>query len=297
MTASVGVVGLGPMGTALAQRLAECGIATAATSRSASTREAAAERGVHVVPDVPALVESVSERPVIVTSLPSGPEVRAACLDANGLQDSGLHEFVLVDTSTCAPRDSADLAAELRRRGCAAVDAPVSGGPAAARDGNLSVMAGGAQDDLDAADAVLRAIAGRLVVCGGPGAGQVAKACNQMVVAANLATVAEALVTASALGADPACVREALQGGYAASRVLDLHGERMLQRDFSLGGAARTHLKDIGIIRELTEGVADNRVFEQAAEMMAELVEDGGADLDHSAVVRIAEKRSGHRLP
>ncbi len=296
MAASVGVVGLGPMGTGLAQRLTEHGITTVATSRSAPTRQAAAARGVHVVPDVPALVEAVTERPIILTSLPAGPEVRATCLGADGLREFGLHQFVLVDTSTCAPRDSAELAAELRGLRCAAVDAPVSGGPAAAQDGSLSVMAGGEQDDLDAADEVLQAIAGRLVVCGGPGAGQVAKACNQMVVAANLATVAEALVSASALGADPARVREALQGGYAASRVLELHGERMLQRDFSLGGAARTHLKDIGIIRELTEGIADNRVFEQAAEMMAELVADGGADLDHSAVVSIAEKRSEHRL-
>jgi 2-hydroxy-3-oxopropionate reductase len=176
------------------------------------------------------------------------------------------------------------------------VDAPVSGGPVAARSGSLSVMAGGVEADLAEADEVLRAFAGRLVVCGGPGAGQVAKACNQLVVTANIAVVAEALVTASALGADPSAVREALLGGYAGSRVLELHGERMLHGDFSLGAAARTQAKDIGIIRDLTGGVVRNEVFEAAARIMEELVAGGGGDLDHSAAVRIVEQRAEHAL-
>jgi len=176
-----------------------------------------------------------------------------------------------------------------------AVDAPVSGGPTAARSGTLSVMAGGEPEDIADAAVVLEALAGRLVVCGGPGTGQVAKACNQLVVTANLVAVAEALVLAASLGADPAQVREALLGGYAASRVLELHGGRMLRRDFSLGGSVRNHVKDIGIVRSLGAGDA-TEVFEAAARALEQLADQGGGDLDHSAVVQIVEARLGRRL-
>ncbi|QUH00578.1 NAD(P)-dependent oxidoreductase [Saccharopolyspora erythraea] len=296
MSTPVGVIGLGPMGANLALRMAEAGLDVVATSRSHSTREAAAQQGIRVVDDVRALagrLRSAGPKPVVVVSLPSGPQVRAAVVDGL-LADGG--EFVVIDTSTCAPADARSLAEDLHARGCAVVDAPVSGGPTAARAGSLSVMVGGTEADVAATDEVIGAFAGRVVVCGGPGAGQIAKACNQLVVTAGIAVVAEALVTASALGADPAAVREALLGGYAASRILELHGDRMLRRDFTLGAAARTQLKDIGIIRELTEGVVDNQVFEAAARAMEELVESGGGDLDHSAAVQIVERRAGHSL-
>ena len=292
---SVGVIGLGPMGANLALRLADAGYDVTATSRSEATREAAAQQGIRVVGDLGALARRLREsdpKPAVVLSLPSGPQVRAAL---DGLLAEG-GEFVVIDTSTCAPAHARALADDLHARGCVVVDAPVSGGPTAARAGSLSVMVGGTADDIAAADEVIRGFAGKVVVCGGPGAGQIAKACNQLVVTANIAVVAEALVTASALGADPAAVREALLGGYAASRILELHGDRMLRRDFSLGAAARTQLKDIGIIRELTEGVVDNQVFEAAARAMEELVESGGGDLDHSAAVQIVERRAGHEL-
>lgn len=298
-TRVVGVLGLGPMGSNLALRLVAAGFDVLGTSRSTRTRESAAGRGIDVVETPRELGEQARARangatPVLVVSLPAGPEVREALLGDGGALGAG--DFAIVDTSTCAPHDSRSLAEELHARGLAVVDAPVSGGPTAAREGTLSVMAGGTAGDLAAVDDVLRAFAGQLVVCGGPGAGQVAKACNQLVVTANIAVVAEALVTASALGADPAAVREALLGGYASSRILELHGDRMLRRDFSLGGAARTNLKDVGIIRELTEGVVDNQVFEAAAQVMQQLVESGGGDLDHSAAVKVVERRAGHGL-
>jgi len=294
---AVGVLGLGPMGLSLALRMREAGFDVVGTSRSAGTRAHAAEQGIDVAATPRELAARVRNDageavPVLVVSLPAGPEVREALLGEDGALATG-GEFAVLDTSTCAPADSRALAADVRARGLAVVDAPVSGGPTAARAGTLSVMVGGADEDLAVVDDVLRAVAGQVVVCGGSGAGQIAKACNQLVVTANIAAVAEALVTASALGADPAAVREALRGGYADSRVLDLHGDRMLRRDFSLGAAARTNLKDVDIIRELTEGVADNRVFEAAARVMQELVETGGGDLDHSAAVQVVERRAG----
>lgn len=300
MSTPVGVIGLGPMGSNLAARLLEVGFEVVATSRSASTRSAAAEQGITVVGSPREVGTRVRERapaaPVVVTSLPAGPQVREALLGDDGALGDQPTGFVVIDTSTCAPADAKALAGELHTRGCAIVDAPVSGGPTAARSGTLSVMAGGVEADLVAADEVLRAFAGQLVVCGGPGAGQVAKACNQLVVTANIAVVAEALVTASALGADPAAVREALLGGYASSRIMELHGDRMIRRDFSLGAAARTQVKDIGIIRELTDGVVGNQVFEAAARVMEQLVAEGGGDSDHSAAIKIVEQRAGREL-
>lgn len=292
MSIAVGVVGLGPMGANLALRLAEYGFDVVATSRSEQTRNAAVEQGIAVVDDARTLGERLhGNNAVVVTSLPAGPQVREAVLGDDGVLAGAGGEFMLVDTSTCAPSDSRALSEELHDYGCAVVDAPVSGGPTAARAGTLSVMAGGTDTDLAAAETITRGFAGRLVVCGGPGAGQIAKACNQLVVTANIAVVAEALVTASTLGADPAAVREALLGGYASSRILELHGERMLRDDFGLGAAASTQLKDIGIIRELTEGVVDNQVFEAAARIMADLVENGGGDLDHSAAIKVVRDR------
>jgi 2-hydroxy-3-oxopropionate reductase len=303
MTETVGIVGLGPMGLAIALRLRDAGFSAVGTSRSEATRRAAEAAGIDVVPDVLAVAERVrraqdtSRRPgIVITSLPAGPQVRETCLGTGGLLEArGERRLVLVDTSTCAPRDAQALTADLRARGWGSVDAPVSGGPTAARAAALSVMVGGRADDIADATYVLDRLAGRLVVCGGPGAGQVAKACNQLIVTANLVAVAEALVLASSLGADPARVREALLGGYAASRILELHGDRMLRRDFGLGGSVRNHVKDIAIVRSLRDQDA-TEVFEAAARALEQLEERGGGDLDHSAVVQVVEERLGHTL-
>jgi 2-hydroxy-3-oxopropionate reductase len=303
MTMTVGIIGLGPMGLAMALRLRDTGFSLVATSRSEATRRAAEEAGIAVVPTILAVADQMRRAAdgsglpgIVITSLPAGPQVREACLGPGGLLAArGDGRVVLVDTSTCAPRDAQALTVDLRARGWGSVDAPVSGGPTAARAGTLSVMAGGEPEDIAHARRVLDSLAGRLVVCGGPGAGQVAKACNQLIVTANLVAVAEALVLASSLGADPARVREALLGGYAASRILELHGDRMLRGDFALGGSVRNHVKDIGIVRSL-RGQDATEVFEAAARALEELEQRGGGDLDHSAVVQVVEERLGHRL-
>ena len=296
--ATVGVVGLGHMGLPLALCLRDAGFSVVTWSRGAGSRDAAAAEGLTVLASPAEVATAVrASSGVVITSLPAGPEVRAICLGDDGLLAStGPARLVLLDTSTCAPADSRALAAELAGRGAGAVDAPVSGGPTAARAGSLSVMVGGSDEDVAAARPVLEAVAGRLTVCGPAGSGQVAKACNQLLVTVGLAAVSEALLLASALGADPAQVRQALLGGYAASRVLDLHGDRMLRRDFAPGGPARLHLKDIGIIRDLAAGQVPLEVFEQAAAAIEELVAGGGGELDHSAVLTVVERKAGREL-
>jgi 2-hydroxy-3-oxopropionate reductase len=301
---TVGLIGLGPMGLPMALALQEAGFRVTATSRSARTRDAATAQGVESVVDSVAKVareagrtaERTGDVPVVLTSLPAGPQVRAEILD-NAMAEIEGTQAVFVDTSTTAPADARELARELADRGCGLVDAPVSGGPTGARAGSLSVMVGGNADDIEVAEPVLNALAGRLVRCGESGAGQVAKACNQLVVVSTIGTVAESLALAVKAGADPAAVREALLGGYAASRILELHGDRMLRRDFSLGGSARNQVKDIDIIRGVSEGAGSDpavlEIFEAAARVMEQLVADGGGDLDHSAAARVIEERLG----
>lgn len=293
----IGVVGLGRMGLGLALRLVDEGFTVVATSRSQPTRDAAAAQGLDVLPDAGSVAGRVCDlaraegtTPVVLTSLPDAPQVRQVGGDV--LAVTGGDRLVLVDTSTIAPNAARELGEEFAGSGGRLVDAPVSGGPGAARDGTLSVMAGGDADDVETARPVLDAIGARVVVCGGLGAGQVAKLCNQMLVMTGLTSVAEVLVLADRLGADAARVREAMLGGYAASRILELHGERMLARDFEARGAVSLHEKDIATMRELAAGRVPLAVAEAAARIIEELYANDGRDLDQAGVITQVERRA-----
>ena len=217
---------------------------------------------------------------VVITLLPDPETVEAIALAA---ARPGL---LLVDMSTGPPALAIRLHAALAERGAASIDAPVSGGVIGARDGTLTIMAGGDAADLERARPVLEALGSRITHIGGPGAGQIAKAANQLIVALNIQAVAEALALARAAGVDPAVVREALSGGFADSRVLQEHGARMLARDFEPGGALRLHLKDLNIARELAEQHgARLPAGEQVAAAVQALMDAGDGELDHSALL------------
>ena len=196
--------------------------------------------------------------------------------------------LTVVDTSTLSPADAIAVGAAMAAVGIAYLDVPVSGGPQAAADGTLSMMAGGDEAAIERARPVLETLGSRVVHCGGVGAGSVAKACNQLIVVATIGAVAEALAIAEGSGVDPALVREAMLGGWAASPILRLHGERMLERDWVPGGRAAYHLKDIASLAALSSasGTA-TPVFDAAAAYVRALVDAGGEDLDHSAVYAI----------
>ncbi len=288
MNVDVGVVGTGLMGAPMASRLLAAGHRVFVCNRTRAKAEALAVLGATVL-DTPADVGRACG--LVMLALPSGPDVDTALDEL--LAVLGARSLV-VDTSTTAPGEARLNHERCSRAEVGYVDAPVSGGPVAVQAGTLSVMAGGHRADLDRAEALCAAFAGKFVRCGGPGAGQVAKACNQLVVAATIEIVAEALVLARAAGVEPALVREALLGGFAASRILDLHGERMLQRDFAPGGKARLQLKDIEIIRVTARQVGLSLpAFEAAAAQFERLVEAGDGELDHSAVVTVLERESG----
>ena len=294
----LGLVGLGNMGRAVAARLADEGVRVIATSRSASTRAAAvAELGAVEVRDTPAEVTAALTGPapgdpvLVLTSLPSGAEVAEAVYAEAGLL-AGLspgQRLLLVDLSTTDPADAVRLHHDLRATGHSAVDTPVSGGPTGARTGTLSIMAGAMPDDLSVAEALLARL-GTVVHCGGPGAGQIAKACNQLLVAITLVGVAEALTLAQRSGVDPAAVRTALLGGYAGSRVLQLQGELMLRRDFAGRGSAGLLAKDVQIVRRLARTAALGTPVLDAAGQVVERLATRAPDIDHSAVVTIIEE-------
>ncbi|MEO9175703.1 MAG: NAD(P)-dependent oxidoreductase [Gaiellales bacterium] len=283
MTLSVGVVGLGAMGLPMAERLVAAGLPLVVLRDLAD--EALATLAAAGARRAGTLAELASEVDVVLLSLPDGEVVEQVVLGPAGIADGGREGLVVLDTSTIEPDRSRALATALARTGIMYVDAPVSGGTLAAAAGTLSVMAGGDEDALERARPVLDAIAERVLRLGPVGAGQVAKACNQLIVLGTIEIVAEALALGGASGIDPAALREALLGGFAASRILELHGARMLRGDYEPGGRARFHLKDIAVVEGLKQASgARTPAFDAAARQLEQLVELGGGDLDHAAL-------------
>lgn len=303
-SATVGLVGLGQMGAPLAVRLAETGSRVRATSATAGTRERFLDRLTREPTGTAArtvVVETVADVlgddvDVVLVSVPSGVQGRTVVRE---LLAAAPLPRVVVDTSTTTPEHAREMATACAAAGVGFLDAPVSGGPQGARSGTLSVMLGGSDEDAATAADVLGRVGALLTHCGPVGSGQVAKACNQMLVTVGIVAVAEMLTVARSAGADPAKVRDALLGGWAASRVLEVHGDRMLRRDFEPGAAARTHAKDVSIIRGVAEAAGAGEataVFETAARLVEQLAGlDPGSD--HSGVLRLVEELVGARPP
>jgi 2-hydroxy-3-oxopropionate reductase len=278
------------MGRPIASNLLRAGFDVVVHSRSPGPVEALAAEGARVC-------RSPSELPgqtdVILTVLPGAAAAESVIVEgivASGVLRAG---HLIADLSTIAPSAAIRIGAAVEGAGGRFLDAPMSGGEAGAIEGTLSLMVGGAAEDVARARPVFEAIADRVTHVGPVGSGQVAKACNQLVVMGSIELVAEALTLARSAGVDPAKVREAMLGGLASSRVLELAGARMLERDFEPGGRASFHAKDIATIREL--GAADGHTlpgFEAAAAAMERLIAAGGGDLDHAALVTEVERRA-----
>jgi 2-hydroxy-3-oxopropionate reductase len=282
---AVGVLGVGQMGAGIVQTLRRAGWDVSIAPRHpARARSLAASGAIRV--QRPA--EMAGRVDAVITSLPDVAAVRDVLLGDHGLLSVGPWPGLIIETSTIAPRDARTLHDELAALGVAMVDAPVSGGAQGARSGNLSIMVGGHEAPFARAMPVLEVIGSRVVHCGGPGSGQVAKACNQLIVMSTLAAVAESLSLAEHAGVDPRAVREAMLGGFAASPILEAHGRRMLEGEFRPGGKASFHRKDIAAIESIQEGSALSLpVFGAVRQRFEELLGlPGGGDLDHAAIIR-----------
>lgn len=243
MTASmtlpkVAFLGIGLMGRPMATRLLQAGYSLVAWNRSRSKAEALSALHADVA-DSPA--DAVRDADIVITMLEAGPAVAEVIqLAMPSLQRGAL----VIDMSSTRQSEAQAMHTILLERGVAFIDAPVSGGVVGAEAGTLAIMAGADKEDFARAEPVLR-VMGRPTLVGPPGCGQVAKLCNQLIVGGTLAIVAEALLLAQAGGADPVAVRTAIRGGFAESRILEVHGQRMLERNFMPGGQVKSQTKDL----------------------------------------------------
>jgi 2-hydroxy-3-oxopropionate reductase len=289
----VGFIGLGVMGKPMAANLLKAGHALSLHSRSGVPAELIAAGGAAC--ESPKEVAERSE--VVITMLPDTPDVERVLFGPRGVAEGLTAGKLAVDMSSISPTATVGFAERVLQLGCDYVDAPVSGGAIGARDGSLTIMAGGSEEAFARAKPLLAAMGKKITLVGANGAGQTCKVANQIVVALTIEAVAEALVFASKAGADPAKVREALLGGFASSRILEVHGERMLRRTFEPGFRIELHQKDLGLAlasaRELGVALPGTAL---AQELFNACRARGEAKSDHSALVRALETLANHAL-
>ncbi len=286
-TTSTAVLGLGIMGSRIARRLAVAGVPLRVWNRDGAKAYPLEPLGAEIAPDPAA---AATGREVVVLMLADGPATHDV-LWSQGVAASLAPGAVVIDMASIAAADAREHCARLAALGVDYLDAPVSGGSRGAEEGSLTIMVGGDRAVHDRVAPLLRLL-GRSTHIGPSGAGQVAKTANQLIVGVTIGAVAEALLLAEAAGADPAAVREALLGGFADSRILREHGERMLAGEFAPGARVATQLKDLRTVVALA---GDAGVLlplaERVTELFASLHEEIGADLDHSALILELRRR------
>jgi 2-hydroxy-3-oxopropionate reductase len=288
---AVGFVGLGIMGAFMAGNLLEAGHELVVHNRTRTKAERLAQRGARVAASPREVAEGSD---VIITMLPGPPQVEEVVAGEGGLLEGASEGSLIIDMSTSSPILARELARAARNKAVGMLDAPVSGGDVGARDGTLSIMVGGEEEDFERARPLFRVMGETVVHVGGTGAGQVVKACNQIVVALVIEAVAEALVLGSKAGVAPDRVVEVLSGGLASNKVLEVKGEKFLSHEFTPGGKVEYHRKDLGIALEAgREYGVTLPVAAFVDQMFGVLEAKGRGGWDHSALLTLLEERSG----
>jgi 2-hydroxy-3-oxopropionate reductase len=278
----IGFIGLGIMGKPMARNLLRAGYPLIALNRSRPPMDELVAEGAQPATS-PQDVASRSD--IVITMLPDSPDVESVALGTQGII-AGIRDGALwIDMSTIAPTTTKHVAGELAAKGVTSLDAPVSGGEKGAMDAALSIMVGGSAEAFARAQPIFAALGKNIVHVGELGAGQVTKACNQIVVGVTIEAVAEALALAELSGVDPNKVRAALLGGFAQSKILEVHGQRMIDRTFNPGFKARLHRKDMNIAAQAgDENGVDLVAAKLVRERFDELIARGDGDRDHSAL-------------
>lgn len=288
----IAFLGTGLMGGPMAANLLMAGFPVTAWNRTLAKAEALRPAGATVAASAAAAAEGAD---TVITMLEGGPVVETVLFEG-GVASALVRSALVIDMSSAEPQRARAHAERLAALGIGYLDAPVSGGTPGAKAGMLAIMAGGTEADFERAVPVFSAM-GRATRVGPAGAGQLAKLCNQVIVSVTMAAVAEALLLASAGGADPAAVRQALSGGFADSRILQIHGGHMLERSFIPGGPAWTIRKDgrtiLAAAREFGAAVP---MAERANQLFEQLCAHGGEKYDSAAVILELERLSGKRL-
>src|SRR5215211_3233118 len=290
MSEKVGFVGLGIMGKPMARNLMQAGYELVVHNRTTEKAEKLASKGATAAGSPREVAE---ESGIVVTMLPGPPEVDEVVAGEEGLLEGAREGSLIVDMSTSSPLLARELARMARERGVRMLDSPVSGGDVGARDGTLSIMVGGEEDDFERARPLFEVMGETVVHVGGAGAGQVVKACNQIVVALVIEAVAEALVLGTKAGVAPGRAVEVLSGGLASNKVLEVKGEKFLSHEFTPGGKVEYHRKDLGIAlaagREYGVTLPVTALVEQ---MFGVLEAKGRGGWDHSALLTLIEEGS-----
>lgn len=285
---TIGFIGLGLMGRPMCRNLMAAGADLVVWNRSEGPRQEMADAGAQVADSAADVIERAH---IIILMLADTPAVEAMLMNRGGLVERLRPGRLIIDMGTTAVMATRDFAAAVAKTGGSYVDAPVSGGTVGAEAGNLTIMAGAEPAVFDRALPVFQAMGERITLVGPVGTGQVAKAANQVIVGLNIGAVAEALMLAKHAGADPARVREALQGGFADSRILQVHGKRMIDGTFAPGGKAVTQRKDLAQALDLAEQLGiEMPATALCKELYERLIDQGDGELDHSALIKALDR-------
>lgn len=289
----IGFIGLGIMGKPMALHLKNAGHELFVPERKSLTDDI--RSAAKVLPDAKSVAQAAE---VVILMVPDTPDVEAVLFSPNGVAEGLSKGKLVIDMSSISPTATKDFAARINALGCDYLDAPVSGGEVGAKQATLTIMVGGPQSAFDRAKPLFEAMGKNITLVGEQnGAGQTCKVANQIVVALTIEAVGEALVFASKAGADPAKVRQALMGGLATSRILELHGERMIKRTFNPGFRIVLHQKDLNLALQSAKelGIAlPNTASTQ--QLFSACVAAGAAGLDHSALVKALEIMAAHKV-
>ena len=284
----IGFIGLGIMGKPMAKNLLKAGYELVVLDRNKPAMEEVIVLGAKAGLSN---VDIANQCEVIITMLPNSPHVKEVVLGEGGIIEGAKPGTIVIDMSSIAPLSSREIFAALETKGVELLDAPVSGGEPKAIDGTLSVMVGGKKDIFDRCYDIMKSMAGSVVYVGESGAGNIAKLCNQIVVAINIAAVSEALILAKKAGVDPDLVFQAIRSGLAGSTVMEAKAPMMMDRNFKPGFRIDLHIKDLNNVLETSHGVGVSLPLSaQLMEMMQAIKLDGCGVEDHSSIVKYYEK-------
>ncbi|CAI1234383.1 2-hydroxy-3-oxopropionate reductase [Serratia fonticola] len=289
----VGFIGLGIMGTPMAEKLIAGGHQLYANTLNKVPPELV-EKGAIACATPKQVAEQAD---VIFIMVPDTPQVEEVLFAANGCAEAPLKNKILVDMSSISPLETKEFAKRINQLGADYLDAPVSGGEVGAKQGSLTIMVGGDEGVFGRVKPLLALMGKNITLVGGNGDGQTCKVANQIIVALTIEAVSEALIFASKAGADPARVREALMGGFASSRILEVHGERMIKRTFEPGFRISLHQKDLNLALQGAKSLALSLPNTATCQELFNLCAANGAkDLDHSALVQALEIMANHKV-
>ena len=288
---NIGFIGLGIMGKPMAGKLIEGGHTLYLQTRSGVPDELTAAGGIAC-----ATPKEVAQKAgIVITMVPDTPDVEKVLFGKDGVAEGLSKGKIVIDMSSISPIATRDFAERLQKRGADYVDAPVSGGEVGAKNAALTIMVGASDATFEKVKPLFELMGKNITLVGGIGAGQVCKVANQIVVALNIEAVGEALLLASKAGVDPAKVRQALMGGFASSKILEVHGERMIKRTFEPGFRIELHQKDLNLALSTARGLGVSLPNTATAqELFNSCQAHGGGKWDHSAMVKALETLANH---